>query len=148
MIELRRVRRFVRFVLIQFGTVYGTICKQFLRFSRIFVNLVFVKVTARECCKTLTMLTKSNLFIGNIHRIRTLEQRALAFIGQNEPTKRLRIFSFVSFLAMPFWLVCSPQPFLADLFHHFSRKSLSMPNANHFAPRPSVSDTRSSVWAA
>lgn len=126
---------------------HGTICKQFLRFSRIFVNLVFVKVTARECCKTLTMLTKSNLFIGNIHRIRTLEQRALAFIGQNEPTKRLSLFSFVSFW-LCFWLVCSPQPFLADLFHHFSRKSLSMPNANHFAPRPSVSDTLSSVCAA
>lgn len=84
---------------------FGTICKQLLRFPRIFVNLLLWKLQRQqqeeqwECCKTLTMLTKSNLFIANIYRIRTLKKhRALAFIGRNETkTKHLRIFSFVCF---------------------------------------------------
>lgn len=120
---------------------FGTICKQLLRFPRIFVNLLLWKLQRQQqeeqwkCCKTLTMLTKSNLFIANIYRIRTLKKhRALAFIGRNETkTKHLRIFSFVCFW-LCFLALLQPAAFSSWFiwaFQHFGRKSLSMPNANH-----------------
>lgn len=138
---------------------FGTICKQLLRFSRIFVNLLLWKLQRqqqeqqRECCKTLTMLTKSNLFIGNIYKIRTLKHRALAFIGRNETkTKHLRIFSFVCFWLGFFLALLQPAAFSSWLIWAFRSKVIVNAKCESFRsthlPQPRVSDTQQRLCAA